>query len=50
LKIFGKRLLRRIFETKKEEVAERWEQLHDEELHKFYSTHIIRLIKSQRKR
>jgi hypothetical protein len=31
-----KRMLRRIFEPKIEEVAEGWRSLHNEELHKLY--------------
>jgi len=38
-----------LFGRKREEVAGGWRRLHNEELHKFYSTrHIIRAIKSRR--
>jgi hypothetical protein len=38
--------MRRIFEPKREEVAESWRRLHNEELHKLYaSPNDIRVIK-----
>jgi hypothetical protein len=49
--VFGNRVLRRIFEPKREEVTGEWRKLHSEELHNMYSsTHIIRQIKSTRMR
>jgi hypothetical protein len=40
------RVLRTIFEPKKEEVAGDWRRLHNEELHNLYaSTNITRVIK-----
>jgi len=33
LEVFENRVLKRIFETKREEVAGGWKRLHDEELH-----------------
>jgi hypothetical protein len=43
------RLLRAIFGLKREEVVEGWRRLHNEEIHKFYtSAYIIRIIKSRR--
>jgi acyl-coenzyme A synthetase/AMP-(fatty) acid ligase len=50
LRVFGNRMLRRIFETKREEVAGGWRRLHNEEqLNNFYtSPNIIRAIKSRR--
>jgi hypothetical protein len=42
-------MLRRIFEPKKEEVAEGWRRLHNEQLHNFHaSPYIIRMIQSRR--
>jgi hypothetical protein len=43
------RLLRRIFGTKREEVARGWRRLYNEELGNFYaSTNAITVIKSRR--
>jgi hypothetical protein len=39
-----KRVLR-LSETKEEEVTRSWRKLHNEELHKFYSSNILRVIK-----
>jgi hypothetical protein len=36
--VFENRVLRRIFGPKKDEVTEEWRKLHNEELHKFYSS------------
>jgi hypothetical protein len=42
------RVLRVIFEPKREEVTGGWRRLHNEELHNFYvSQNIIRVIKSE---
>jgi hypothetical protein len=47
LRVFEKRLLRRIFWPKGDEVTGEWRKLHNEELNDLYFTHIIfRLIKS----
>jgi hypothetical protein len=44
--VFGKRVLRRIFGPKCQEVAGGWRRLHNEELHNLYdSPNIIRVIK-----
>jgi hypothetical protein len=44
-------VLRRIFDSKKEEVAGGWRRLHNEELRNLYaSPNIIRDIRSRRKR
>jgi hypothetical protein len=46
LKGFQNRVLRRIFEPKRDEVAGGWRKLHNEELHDLYSSpSIIRVIK-----
>jgi hypothetical protein len=45
-KVFKKRMLRRIFEPKRDEVTREWGRLHNEELHALYfSSNIIRVIK-----
>jgi hypothetical protein len=47
LRVFENRVLSRIFGPKREEVAEEWRRLHNEEFHKFYkSRNIVRMIKS----
>jgi hypothetical protein len=49
--MFENRVLRRIFGPKRDEVTGGWRKLHNEELHKFYtSPNIIRMIKSRRMR
>jgi hypothetical protein len=46
LRVFENRMLRRIFGPKREEVAEGWRKLHNEELHNLYSSpSIITIIK-----
>jgi hypothetical protein len=49
--VFENRVLRRIFEPKRDEVTRGWRKLHNEELHNLYSSpSIIRMIKSRRMR
>jgi hypothetical protein len=49
LRVFENRVLRRIFEPKRDEVTGGWRKLHNEELHGFYSSpSIIRVIKARR--
>ena len=49
-RIFGNRIMRRIFEPKSAENGE-WRRLHNEELHSLYrSPNIVRVIKSRRSR
>jgi hypothetical protein len=49
--VFENRVLRRIFEPRRDEVTGEWRKLHNEELHNLYSSpNIIRLIKSRRMR
>jgi hypothetical protein len=44
--VFENRVLRRIFGSKRNEVAGEWENLHNEELHNLYSSpSVIRVIK-----
>jgi hypothetical protein len=49
--VFEKRVLRRIFGQKRDEVTGEWRKLHNEELHNLYSSPcIIRIIKARRMR
>jgi hypothetical protein len=51
LRVFENRVLRRIFEPKRDEVTGGWRKLHNEELHGLYSSpSIIRVIKARRMR
>jgi hypothetical protein len=51
LKVSENRVLRRIFGTKRKEVARDWRRLRNEELHNLYvSSNIIRMIKPRRMR
>jgi hypothetical protein len=51
LRIFEKRVLRRIFGPKRDEVTGEWRKLHNEEFHNLYSSpDIIRQVKSRRMR
>jgi hypothetical protein len=46
LRIYGNSVLRRIFGSKREEVAGGWRRLHNEELHNLYAPpHTIKVIK-----
>jgi hypothetical protein len=48
LRVFENRELRRILESKRDEVTGEWRKLHNEELHALYSSHnIVRVIKSR---
>jgi hypothetical protein len=47
LKVFEKRVLRRMFGPKRDEVTGDWRKMHNEELRSLYSlSHIIRMIKA----
>jgi hypothetical protein len=49
LRVFGNRVLRKIFGPKRDEVEGEWRKLHNRELHDFYSSpDIISSIKSRR--
>jgi hypothetical protein len=49
--VFENRVLRGIFEPKRDEVTGEWRKLHNGELHGLYSsTNIVRVIKSRRMR
>jgi len=51
LRVFEKRIPKRIFGPKREEVAGGWRNLYNEEFHNLYaSLNIIRVIKSRRMR
>ena len=48
LRVFENRVLRRIFEPKRDEVTEEWRKLHNKELNYLYfSPNIVRVIKSR---
>jgi hypothetical protein len=38
LRVYENKVLRRIFEPKREQVAEGWRRLHNEELHNLYAS------------
>jgi hypothetical protein len=49
LRVCEKRMLKRIFGPKRDEVTGSWRKLHNEELHNLYSSpRIIRMAKSRR--
>jgi hypothetical protein len=51
LEVSENRVLRRIFEVKKDELVRGWRKLHNEKLHNLYVfPDIIRMIKSRRMR
>jgi hypothetical protein len=51
LRVFENRVLRRIFEPKRDEMMQGWGKLYNEELHNLYaSPSIIRMMKSRRMR
>jgi hypothetical protein len=51
LRVFGNRMLMRIFGPKRDEVMGDWRKLHNEELHNLYSSpNIITMVKSRRMR
>ena len=51
LRVFENRVLRRVFEPKKDEVTGEWRKLHNDEFRDFYSLpNIVRVVKSRRMR
>jgi hypothetical protein len=49
LRVFENRVLRRVFEPKRDEVTGEWRKLHNEELNDLYSLpNIVRVVKSRR--
>jgi hypothetical protein len=48
LRMFENEVLKRIFGPKRDEVTGGWSKLHNEELHVYSSSSIIRMIKSRR--
>jgi len=51
LRVFENRMLRRVFEPKRDEVTGEWRKLHNEELKDLYSLpKIVRVVKSRRMR
>jgi len=51
LRVFEKRVLRRVFGPKRDEVTGEWRKLHKEELNYLYSLpNIVRMVKSRRMR
>jgi hypothetical protein len=50
LRLFGNRLLRRIFGPKRDGATREWKKLHNEELNDLYSHNIFRLITWRRMR
>jgi hypothetical protein len=49
--VFGRKVLRKIFVLKRDEVTRDWRKLDNDELHDFYSSpNIIRIIKLKRMR
>jgi len=50
LRVFGNKVLRRIFGSRRDEVTGEWRRLHNEEINDLYSPSIVRVIKSRRMR
>ena len=51
LRVFGNRVLRRVFGPKRDEVTGEWRKLHNEELRDLYSLpNFVRVVKSRRMR
>jgi hypothetical protein len=51
LRVFENRVLRRVFDPKRDEVTGEWRRLHNDELYALYdSSNIIQVIKSRRAR
>jgi hypothetical protein len=50
MRVFESKVLRRIFEPKRDDMTGGWRQLHNEVLHNLYSSPNSRVIKSRRMR
>jgi uncharacterized membrane protein len=50
LRVFEKRVLKRIFGPKRDEVAEDWRKLHNEELNDLYSPTTLQVISFKKMR
>ena len=51
LRVYEKRVLRRVFGPKRNEVTGEWRKLHNEEMNNLYSLlNIVRVVKSRRMR
>jgi len=51
MRVFENRVLTKIFGLKRDEVAEKWRKLHNEEVNYLYSSpNIVRVIKSRKMR
>jgi hypothetical protein len=51
MRVFENRVLRTVFEHKRDEVTEKWRKLHNEELNDLYSLpNIVRVVNSRRMR
>jgi len=46
LRMFGNRVLRKIFGANRDEIAREWRKVHNEELNDLYSSNIVWVIKS----
>ena len=47
LRVFGNRVLRRIFGPKRDDVTKDWRKLHNEDFNDLFSPNIVRVIKSR---
>jgi hypothetical protein len=50
LRVFGNKVLRRIFGLRRDEVTGEWRRLHNEELYALYSPNNIQVMESRKMR